>query len=328
MICLAVAFCLDIFSQPKPKLGLLFPYGDSIFEATESGPRKFGEWPGSARPRDAFSYPGGFVAFERGSGSIYRASEEKLQKIGKIEAAEVFLSRDYALARGKVFEPEKGFVFTLYKLGSSVKRGASFHLDCFPSDCVYASARWFLAGSDKSDTKTALYEINPVSGSVAKVGSLPKNRDFGRIVVYGDRLWLYASCSDVRPVKPVVLAFFLRTINTEKVQTVASEPERLELRGVSPDCCLYGSGFALNGKFWLPLASGQGSTLTVTAASFDPLVKQPTQLTSIRLDTGMYAAIGETGGRYYMFGYLYARDTKDMRLVSIAPDGLRSWALP
>ena len=51
--------------QGLPAFGageLAVPYGGDIIALGQEGPRRIGVWPGDARPRDAFSFPGGFVA--------------------------------------------------------------------------------------------------------------------------------------------------------------------------------------------------------------------------------------------------------------------------
>ncbi len=314
----------ELAEAPPAEAPLYVPYGDAVLELGESGPRRAGSWPGLARARDSFAYPGGFVAFERESGTIYRARGASLAALGRIDAAEVFLTRSRALARSADLEPGKGFAFALYDLDGAPRKRAELYLDCFPSDCAYASGRWYLSGADRADASTRLYEIDPETGKSAVIATIPKDRDFGRVVAAGTRLIFYASPAMPRTEAREVLRFTLRP--EREGGGVSSGPERV--RPGFPGSCFYGSGFALGGLAWLPVASGRGNSTRIAMMAFDPAAAAPAPLGEAALDTGLYAPIGESRGRFYAFGFLYLRDRSAMSVLSIGPGGARSWKLP
>jgi hypothetical protein len=304
----------------------LLPLGHEILSLGPAGPSNAGAWVGEAGPRDSCSYPGGFVAFDRATKTLFRASisaagQVDAQPLGTIDAAEVFLTRDRAIARASVFERAKGFAFTLYELGpSSLKAVRTFSLDCFPSDCVYAAGRWYLAGADAADSHNRLYSIDPGTGERKTVAELPKARDFGRVVTDGRTLWFYLSPAVPRAGSQTVLR--VRLLGADG-KAIAGRPEPVTLAGLGEGRCLYGSGFAYRGRFWLPCASGEGKAVNEVMEGFDPEGASPLA-PQIRaaLDTGIYAPVGESSGLFYAFGFLYLKDPAAMSLLAIGPDGL------
>jgi hypothetical protein len=351
--------------QGLPGLGagdLAFPYGADIVALGRDGPRRIGAWPGDARPRDAAAFPGGFVAWERKSKTLYRASQSGLVALGRLDAARVYLSSSRAIASNGVFEAGKGFGFTVWSwpggASGSLRKLAGFSLDCFVSDCLFAGNRAFLAGADAADRANSLYELNLDSGAIRRVAMVPKLRDFGRLASDGTRLLFYTSVAEPATAGAVAAGgpaagggaatgTARRTAQATLFEigpggrALAPVPVSLDpgIDGASP----YGSAFALGGRFFLPFAAGQGAGTRVWLCAFDLPGKpaggsgsggsaQPAgvvkALSSQALPTGIYAPIGEAGGGFWAFGYLYVKDPAAFSLLRLGGASVSATALP
>lgn len=351
--------------QGLPGLGagdLAFPYGADILAMGKGSPRRIGAWPGDARPRDAAAFPGGFVAWERKSKTLYRASRTGLVPLGRLEAARVYLSPDRAISSDGFFQAGKGFGFTVWSWAGgapgSLRRLAGFALDCFVSDCLFAGNRAFLAGADAADRANSLYELNLDTGAIRRIAMSPRLRDFGRLASDGARLLFYTSVAEpsaagatapggattgsgaapgtVRRTAQATL-FELGPGGTALAPTtVALDPG---IDGASP----YGSAFALGGRFLVPFAAGQGSGTRVWLCAFELSGKpagggsrggsaQPAAVvkavSSQALPTGIYAPIGEAGGGFWAFGYLYVKDPRAFSLLRLDGVAVSATALP
>jgi len=351
--------------QGLPGLGagdLALPYGADIVALGKASPRRIGAWPGDARPRDAAAFPGGFVAWERKSKTLYRASQTGFVALGRLEAARVFLSPDRAISSDGFFQAGKGFGFTVWSwpggASGSLKKLAGFALDCFVSDCLFAGSRAFIAGADAADRANSLYELNLETGAIRRIAMVPKLRDFGRLASDGTRLLFYTSVAEPATAGPAatdgaaagggaapgsarrtaqVTLFELGTGGS----ALAPVPVSLDpgIDGASP----YGSAFALGGRFLLPFAAGQGAGTRVWLCAFE-LPGKPAggsgsggsaqaagvvkAISSQALPTGIYAPIGEAGGGFWAFGYLYVKDPKAFSLLRLGGAAVSATALP
>jgi hypothetical protein len=288
-----------------------FPYGREVILLGPGGASRLAAWPGDARPRDSASFDGGFVAWERGSRSLLRwRGEGGLERLGRLEASQVFLSRDWALGKSELFSDGSGFSFTIYRITSRLERATAFQLDCFPSDCLFLGRRCYLAGADRADRKNSLYEIDLSTGRRRLLAELPKARDFGGLVSDGKRLWYYLSPAYPRKSEKFVLSFDLGAARG------ASAPRRLELGGIEAGgLSWYGSGFASGGRFWLPLASGEGAATRVSLYAFDSGGGLPSAV--LPLPTGLYAPLAQAGDSFYAIGFLYVRDPGAFSLLAV-----------
>jgi hypothetical protein len=293
-----------------PKGSTAFPLGKEIILLGPGGARRLAAWPGDARPRDAALFPGGFVAWDRGSLSVFRGTEAGLLNIGRIDAAQVFLSPDWALGRSELYAEKAGFSYAVYRLGPRLAAGPSFSLDCFPAECLFAGNRCYLAGADRDDRANRLYEIDLSTGKSRVIAELPKSRDFGRLVSDGKTLWYFLSPSLPRQAEFSVLSFRL------DAERGAAAPKRLMLLGLPPaSSSWYGSGFASGGRFWLPVASGEGKATRVSLYAFDPAGGRASA--ALALATGLYAPLAQAGDSFYAIGFLYPRDPGAFSLLAI-----------
>jgi len=357
--------------QGLPGLGagdLAVPYGADIIALGAGGPRRIGAWPGDARPRDAAAFAGGFVAWERKSKLLYRASQAGLMALGRLDAARVYLSSAYAISSDGILEAGKGFGFTVWSWpggkAGSLRKVAGFSLDCFVADCLFVGKRAFIAGADAADKANSLYELNLDTGAIRRIAMMPKLKDFGRLASDGKRLLFYTSVSD-----PATTASAAKggsaavggpasggggsapgTSRRTATATLfelgpggsALAPVAIGLDpgidGASP----YGSAYALTGTFYVPFATGQGAGTRVWLCAFElpasPAggagrgVAQPATIvkavSSHALPTGIYAPIGEGEGRFWAFGYLYVRDPKAFSVLGLGGAAISATALP
>lgn len=301
-----------------------FPYGREVILLGPGGASRLAAWPGDARPRDSASFDGGFVAWERGSQALLRwKGEGGLERLGRLEASQVFLSREWALGKSELFSDGSGFSFTIYRITSRLERVASFRLDCFPSDCLFSGKYCYLAGADRADRRNSLYEIELSTGRRRLLADLPKSRDFGGLVSDGKTLWYFLSPAYPRKSEAFVLSFALDAARG------ASAPRRLALGGLEAgSLSWYGSGFASLGRFWLPVASGEGKATRVSLYAFAPGGGPPSAV--LPLATGLYAPLAQAGDSFYAIGFLYLRDPGAFSLLAIKAGGatVGSVALP
>jgi len=311
LVALGLALCAAQAEPSIPAGSSAFPYGREVILLGPGGASRLAAWPGDARPRDAASFDGGFVAWERGSQAILRwKGEGGLERLGRLEASQVFLSRDWALGKSELFSDGSGFSFSIYRITSRLERAASFQLDCFPSDCLFLGRRCYLAGADRADRKNSLYEIDLSTGMRRLLAELPKSRDFGGLVSDGRTLWYFLSPAYPRKTEAFVLSFDLDPAGG------ASAPRRLELGGLEAgSLSWYGSGFASGGRFWLPAASGGGKATRVSLYAFDPAGGRASA--ALPLATGLYAPLAQAGDSFYAIGFLYVRDPGAFSLLAI-----------
>lgn len=333
--------------QGLPALGagdLAVPYGADIIALGRDGPKRIAPWPGDARPRDAAAFLGGFVAWERKSKLLYRASQTGLTALGHLEAARVYLSSSRAIASNGVFEAGKGFGFTVWSwpggASGSLKKLAGFTLDCFVSDCLFAGNRAFMAGADASDRANSLYELNLDTGALRRIAMVPKLGDFGRLASDGKRLLFYTSVSEpaVRGAHGAMATLFDLGADGGALGSI---PVILDpgIEGASP----YGSAFSMGSRFYVPFASGKGAGTKVWLCAFDPPSRgdgkrssgsgaSPAAVVSAvsvrALPTGLYAPIGEAEGTYWAFGFLYVKDPAAFGILMFAPGATVLAALP
>ena len=351
--------------QGLPGLGagdLAVPYGSDIVALGQGAPRRIGAWPGDARPRDAAAFPGGFVAWERKSKTLYRASQAGLVALGRLDGARIFLSSDRALSSDGIFQAGKGFGFTVWSwpggASGSLKRLAGFSLDCFVSDCLFAGNRAFIAGADAADKANSLYELNLDSGAIRRIAMAPKRRDFGRLASDGRRLLFYTSVAEpatagaaapggTAPGGVTAPGTARRTAQATLFELgpggSAFAPVRVSLDPGIDEASPYGSAFALGGRFLVPFAAGQGAGTRVWLCAFE-LSGKPAgvsgsggsaqaaavvkAVSSQALPTGIYAPIGEAGGGFWAFGYLYVKDPRAFSLLRLGGAAVSATALP
>ena len=315
------------YLAPIPLGATAFPYGSEVLLLSPSGVSRLGDWPGDARPRESACFEGGFIAWERKGGEILRAGAKGLESLGRVNAAQVFLSEDRILARSDLFTDKKGFEYIAYRIGSRIEKTSSFYLNCFPADCLFIGRRCYLAGADREDRLNRLYEVDLESGKFRVIAELPKNRDFGRLVSAGSRLWYFLIPALPRKEAPAVWSFGIDAARG------ASWPLRLELSGLPAGfSCLYGSALTFEGRFWLPLVSGEGKAARVSLFAFDPQATKPKVLSSIALDTGLYAPLGLAGEGtsecFYALGFLYVKDQGAFSLLRLQAGASQSTPLP
>ena len=366
--------CITVSSarcQGLPALGagdLAVPYGGDIISLGQGGPRRIGAWPGDARPRDAASFPGGFVAWERKSKLLYRASQAGLVALGRLDAARVYLSSARAISSDGIFQAGKGFGFIVWSWpgggAGSLKKLAGFSLDCFVADCLFVGKRAFIAGADAADKANSLYELNLDTGAIRRIAMVPKLKDFGRLASDGKRLLFYTSVSDPATAASTakggsaaaggpatggggVAPRSARRTATATLFELAPDGSALApiavaldpgIDGASP----YGSAYALAGTFYVPFATGQGAGTRVWLCAFglpgSPAggagrgSAQPAMVvkavSSQALSTGIYASIGEGEGRFWAFGYLYVRDPTAFSVLGLGGAAAPATALP
>ena len=321
---------------------LVLPYGSSLVRLGPSGPFVVGTWPGDARPRDAASFPGGCVAWERKSAILYRASSSGLVPLGKLEAAKVYLSRERGLSSSGLFEEGKGFVFQAWSwpggTAGSLRKTASFSLDCFVADCLFLGDRAYIAGADAADRENSVYEFEFGSGRLRKLASMAKHRDFGRLACDGFNLLFYTSVSEPTGGPARALLFAL------DAKGGAAAGRALDLMPESVGASPYGSAFVSGGVFRIPFARGKGAETNVELCSFHLADLPAAQAgggamavkpaSSMALPTGVYAPIGErpgataASGAFWAFGYLYVRDPSAFSLLRIGQAGATVTGLP
>lgn len=355
---MATAFTLSgiapALGQGLPGLGqgdLAVPYGADIIVLRSDGPKRIAAWPGDARPRDAAAFPGGFVAWERRSKLLYRASQAGLVALGRLEAARVYLSSTRGISSDGIYKAGKGFGFTVWSWSGdssgSLRRLAGFSLDCFVADCLFVGNRAFIAGADAADRENSLYELNLDSGALRRIAMVPKRRDFGRLTSDGKTLLFYTSVSDPSTAgtadsgvptagSAAASGSARRTAQATLFElgaggtALAPLPLALDpgIEGASP----YGSAIALGGRFLVPFASGQGAGTKVWLCAFEPPASlaagpvhggsaQPATVvkavSSLPLSTGIYAPIGGIAGSFWAFGYLYVKDPRAFSLLCL-----------
>lgn len=330
--------------------GLALPYGSEIIALGQGGPRRIAAWPGNARPRDAAAFRGGFVAWERKSKILYRASQSGLVALGRLDAARVYLSSACAISSDGIFQAGKGFGFTVWSWpggqAGSLRRVAGFNLDCFVADCLFVGNRAFIAGADAADAANSLYELNLDSGAMRRIAMVPKRRDFGRLASDGKRLLFYTSVAEPGPGAPGG-AGDKQTAATATLfelgsggSAIAPTPMALSpgIEGASP----YGSAFASGGRFYVPFAAGKGEGTRVWLCAFEltgadgrkgsaagasasPIVKA---ISARALPTGLYASIGEADGACWAIGFLYVKDPDAFSVLRIDSSTVSATALP
>ena len=298
-----------------PKGSTAFPLGNEIILLGPGGARRLAAWPGDARPRDAALFPGGFVAWDRASLSVFHGTEAGLLNIGRIDAAQVFLSPDWALGRSGLYAEKTGFTYAVYRLGPRVEAGPSFSLDCFPAECLFAGNRCYLAGADRDGPCQPALRDRPLHGG--KAGSSPS---FQRAATSAasSRTGRRCGISRARPIRENRRSFVLSFgLDAGKG---ASAPKRLELGGLeSGSLSWYGSGFASGGRFWLPVASGEGKATRVSLYAFDSGGGRASAV--LPLATGLYAPLAQVGDSFYAIGFLYVKDPGAFSLLAIKPSG-------
>lgn len=188
---------------------------------------------------------------------------ENLKVVAKkdIDCDTVFINQNYLLCQASNFEENKGFPFTLYRIKYpkfskkiSLKKMWSGNLDCFVSDCIFLENGICIAGGNQSNEKHNVYLIT--EKKVHKCFSMPKNGDFLRIVKAGeqetDTIFAFASGKDKSEKKAVVYSFNL----SDDVDSADASCIDLSKDELFPDKaqCLFGYGFAYNGKLVLPLS--------------------------------------------------------------------------
>jgi hypothetical protein len=259
-----------------------------------------------------------------------RFGQGSLVELGAIASDQVFLSRDSALARAELFEPGKGFGFTFYAIGDGIRKGKSLSLDCFPAECLFLGRYCYLVGADQADREHRLYEIELSSGKARILASLPKKRDFGRLIAGEGRLWLFLS-----PAEPRREKFTILNMKVDG-RSPAGAPEAVTLQGLPGEALsFYGSGFCFEGLFWLPVAAARAqagvagnSGCEVSLAAFDPARPSSRPRRILPIDTGLYAPICGTDGAFWAVGFLYIKDPGAFSLLRFSDGSVSSTALP
>ncbi len=311
--CLAAAGAARIFSAPVDET-VVFPYGKQILAVDSGGIKTAGtDWPGTkARSHDFSSSDGGFVAWDRDSGRLYRWTGKGLISLGVLSEGSVYLSGDWALGQSDLFTNGSGFSFSIYRLSFGIKKTASFKLDCFVSDAYFANRRFYIAGADRADKKNSLYEVDVETGRYRLLAALPKSRDFGRIVSDGETLWFFLSPSTPHKMEPAVISFALGPEGADKGQS-------LSLKGLdSSELSWYGFGFAWDGLFWLPAAGGSGAGTKVSLYAFEAHGDGRAKSRTV-LPTGITKPVGRGAGGFVAIGYLNFKNSTGYSVLVLLP---------
>lgn len=310
-ICLAAGGAARAFPDPQAELAA-FPFGKQIIRVSSTGIKPVALWPGRARAHDSFSYEGGFVAWERESQTLYRWTDGSLKPLGRIADNTVYLSRDWALGESEAFARGSGFTFSLYRLSFGIRKTAAFALDCFVSDVLFLNGRCYIAGADRADTRNSLYEVDTDSGKCRLLASLPKSRDFGRIVSDGTVLWFFLSPSIPHSMPPAILSFPLGAGGAGKGRRILAAG--LDAKELS----WYGFGFCWDGLFWLPAAGGSGPATQVTLYAFEP-GGSGTVLSAAPLPTGVTKPICAAGLDFAALGFLSLKNAGAYSILRFVP---------
>lgn len=138
---------------------------------------------------------------------------KKVVSYAKLDAAAVYVNKNYVLAQSSSFSDNKGFDFTLYKLVYSsgnkkikLKSVWTGFIDCFVSDYFFTADGVCIGGGTKDDSKCNVFYIKE---SIHKCFSVDKNSDFIRLIPSGDSKTVFAfmSTRDKSERTPVIYSF-------------------------------------------------------------------------------------------------------------------------
>lgn len=234
-----------------------FPFAGALREARAGAPRIFA-LSGDFRPRSisraAVRGGSGYLGWDAASKAL-RLFDPAGKVLGSwpMDAAFVWVSWPFALARGKSFEEGtgdgRGFEYALYRFDGGPRRAWRATLDCFPSDVAFApDGTVYLAGADRNDAEHAVYLID-ASAKPRRLLAAKKKSDFMRIVDCDGAMLAFASARD-----PAAegLEFYYRAPGSKAFSRIAATGLPADAR------CAFGYGFAFGKGFVVPLALAGG----------------------------------------------------------------------
>lgn len=183
-----------------------------------------------------------------------------VNRAGKIKAktglsgASAYVNKKYVLIQGSSFDENKGFTFTLYSIkytfgdkNISLKQLWKGSIDCFVSDSFFTEDGVCIAGGSRDNTKHNVFYIN--ESGIHKCFTMPKDKDFLRLVSYGDnKLYAFLSQQDKSKKDPVLYTF---TLNGQPEQALTIN--LAEDSSLPPDFdCFFGYGFNSDEQIILP----------------------------------------------------------------------------
>ena len=198
------------------------------------------------------SLKNGFVlAWDSNSKNLMHVNTaKKVVSFVKLDAAMVYVNKNYVLAQSSSFSENKGFDFALYKVLYSggnkkikLKSVWSGFIDCFVSDYFFTADGVCIAGGTKDDSKCNVFYIKGKAGeAIHKCFSIDKNSDFLRLVPTGEsqKVFAFMSTRDKSERDPVIYSF---DMNSAPDQAVAIDLSGDSLLPAGFDC-FFGYGFS------------------------------------------------------------------------------------
>lgn len=309
----AVASCAPARESPGYEAPVFF-YSGSMYEAaTNSHPSRLFTGTAPYRARAVSSFEGDIIAWSPNRSRVEVMNRAgKLKYSVKLEAAFVYVSGNALLARSALFDENKGFEFTLYRLEKKklVKKWSHF-LDCFPSDMLFTeSDTVYLAGGNREDTRNRLFKLEGKKAETLLDEA--KGNGFLRLIRTGENLVVFRSGKDKST----------GDLSVTVISPTASHT--LTPEGLPKDAAAwFGYGFAFNGEPVLPLALLDGDIALVRLSISDYGV-----LHALSGSRGSFVPLGpsESGSAYY---YLAHDALSNPALFSLASyDGLTSAFYP
>ena len=198
------------------------------------------------------SLKNGFVlAWDSNSKNLMHVNTaKKVVSFVKLDAAMVYVNKNYVLAQSSSFSENKGFDFTLYKVLYSggnkkikLKSVWSGFIDSFVSDYFFTADGVCIAGGTKDDSKCNVFHIKgKVGEAIHKCFSIDKNSDFLRLVPTGEsqKVFAFMSTRDKSERAPVIYSFDMNDAPDQAV-TIDLSGDSLLPAGFD---CFFGYGFS------------------------------------------------------------------------------------